>query len=1433
MTIQDLLDTLSAQAENGQITLDTSILSSEEVTNMQQAFGLASTDFLTLTNVTNQDITQPAGETILINAGTLTLFNAVAADIQLTFTLGDSGVELLLQCSMEDDWSLVESFPALDCFPFNATNSPFANNLFVYTSATASSFTPAFEAYADSSLELRIGLNYFNVTSLGDIPVLGALLSAYELPTDIVFGGTFSGTLTNGFPSFDLTCPLLTEVTILPGITFPEVDLRAVTQLDTEGNGSCSFGLSTETTDMSYFIELDESVTFVTFTVQGIEGMLPSLADLTNSDLVNTILPSGTDFSSFLPDSLADIFEAIQFQGATFTYNITDGSFDHICFAIGQDPNSPISIIGISFNDLVLQAQWNQNEDQSGLTAQIDFVGTASIGMVVFQDPFSFTLSASDASGSWELTEVTGAYEGTIKLVDVIAEVDSEVTVPEMFNEISFSEASIEASPRDATYTIHLSIEVALGFINASLDSLVNLDISQDDSGTTTFELSGDFNINSDNQFTFEVTLGEESSIQGSWANGDNPLGLSDIASAFGLLMPAVPSGLDLSLVAADLKYDFTNSVLVLEAASLNYGNAVFAAYQYPEWAFYFGLSVGEAINLSDLPLVNQVLPEEDTIAIEDLQILLTSAVLDPSNDQEEIDLINGFIEGGYPTIPDEGLISTAALSAQFDFGGLVYPISIATPATSSAATEATDSADDSTSSGTVIGETSGENQGTIPPPTESADGTTWFDIQKSFGPVNFEKIGFKYQDSMLWFLINASLEAAGLEISLEGLSVATPFDTFSPQFNIEGLGVAYSNTAVTISGAFEEVAPVDPVTLDFSGEVTISLDNVGISAIGSYAQINGQTSLFIFADVSGTFGGPGFFSVKGFSGGFGFNSTLRIPGQDEIDQFPFLASLSDDTVFGEDPSPTAVLETISGGEDPWVTPSVGDIWVGLGVQFTTYEIVASNAVITAEFGNSFLLALLGISTGQFPKEGSTTYAYIELELEAVFDPTDGLLSFSATLSPNSYLLDPSCQLTGGFALYFWYDPNAHSGDFVLTLGGYSPYYTPPSYYPSEPQVGFNWAIDDATSITGGLYFALTPAAVMAGGSLSVTYDSGCIKAWFDIYTDIVIWYNPFHFVADIGVDLGASVTVDLFGASTTISVDVGADLTLWGPATGGTVTVHLWIISFTIDFGADESSGQDKQSWSDFIQVLPAAENVVKHQVVTGLLAGAAPASGEGSQTTSTSDQPWVVRADAFEFTSEASIPLTELYIAGDDSFNKDGSGLNIKPMQETDLTSTMTLSIISEETQDDVLNDSWYIEYLYKSLPSALWGTGSSTELPDGDQLIADQLTGFRIKVPPPTLGASTGDIDLKWLQYDPLDPGICPLTLNLDPQGEQPSTSEQTIDEIEQIMSKAILAERDAIYGSFESLGLTGLNNASLNDLATHANALFVDEPLLTES
>src|SRR4029077_9028650 len=117
---------------------------------------------------------------------------------------------------------------------------------------------------------------------------------------------------------------------------------------------------------------------------------------------------------------------------------------------------------------------------------------------------------------------------------------------------------------------------------------------------------------------------------------------------------------------------------------------------------------------------------------------------------------------------------------------------------------------------------------------------------------------------------------------------------------------------------------------------------------------------------------------------------------------------------------------------------------------------------------------------------------------------------------------------TGGFAFCIWFGNNPHVGDFVVTIGGYHPAFSPPTGYPLVSPLVFNWPLRGGVTVKGGAYFAITPSAAMAGGSLQVLFHEGDLQAWFIAYANLLVRWNPFYFTANIGVSIGASFRLNL-----------------------------------------------------------------------------------------------------------------------------------------------------------------------------------------------------------------------------------------------------------------------------------------------------------------
>ncbi|MGH3522606.1 MAG: DUF6603 domain-containing protein, partial [Mycobacterium sp.] len=574
--------------------------------------------------------------------------------------------------------------------------------------------------------------------------------------------------------------------------------------------------------------------------------------------------------------------------------------------------------------------------------------------------------------------------------------------------------------------------------------------------------------------------------ISATWAAPTGTfLGFADLADALGLPPPQLPDGLDLRLSAAELTYNVTKGQFVIAARSASYGNAVFVAAPVtpssgapgattPATEYFATLAVGHDIDLSGLPLLGADRTFTDMCAVQNLQVVLSSATLDAT----AASAVNALVPGSYPTFPAAGTTAPIALSATLRFGTETIPISLG------AAAAAADP-----SAATIVGASKGGAAVVVVPPDQS-DGTVWFTVQKPFGPVTFERIGVRYDDGTLWFLLDATLAVGGLSLSLLGASIGSPITTFEPRFDLRGLGVAYANPPLAIGGGFARVEPTGGADFEYDGAVVVSLPQGGLIAYGSYAQASGEPSLFILARARGNLGGPPTFFVTGLVLGFGYNSSVRIPAPDAVVTFPLVGGLTNPALLGGPAAtPMQALGALTGGPDPWISHALGQTWLAAGVSFTTYELLESTALLLVEAGNELTVALMGISTARFPRSSSQRpYAQLQLQLLAVLRPAEGVFGVTATLTRNSFLIDPACVLTGGFAFFAWFDPSPVAGDFVVVIGGYHPNFVPPPHYPIVPRVGFSWSLDSTVSIAGTAYFALTPSAIMAGGALTVLY---------------------------------------------------------------------------------------------------------------------------------------------------------------------------------------------------------------------------------------------------------------------------------------------------------------------------------------------------------
>lgn len=723
---------------------------------------------------------------------------------------------------------------------------------------------------------------------------------------------------------------------------------------------------------------------------------------------------------------------------------------------------------------------------------------------------------------------------------------------------------------------------------------------------------------------------------------------------------------------------------------------------------FLFEVDMAAGVDLTQLPLVGKFFTPEQT-----LKITLQALALSQNFPKTEIDSLNGLIPEGVTPLPSQDLNQGVQLHPRIQFGHTVKDVSLPLAVNSSATAGAP-----------------------LAPSSSTPDTSVkWINLQKNFGPIHIGRVGVSYKEKCLWFLLDASLATGGLNISLEGLSVHSPINDFKPVFGLNGLGIDYRNGAVEIGGAFlkTDVERNGLTYTEYDGTAIIRAKAFTLSAIGSYAEVDGHTSLFIYAVLNMPLGGPAFFFVEGLAAGFGYNRSLILPPIDQIAPFPLV-----EEAMGKTPgvkNTGGLADELAKLRD-YIPPDIGECFIAVGLKFSTFKIVDSFALLSVAFGKHFEIDLLGLSRATVPPRVSKSpLAVVELALKARFAPDEGILAILAQLTSASYILSKNCHLTGGFAFYCWFPPNSLAGDFVITLGGYHPHFKKPSHYPTVPRLGFHWQVTKELSIKGDVYFALCSHALMAGGHLEALWHSGPIKAWFKAGADFLVSWKPLHYEARIYIDLGASYTFWFFGTRH-ITIDVGADLSIWGPEFAGKATIHLWIVSFTVHFGSS-SSKPNPIDWHTFkTSFLPADDKINSIAAKDGV------SRTMKKEESSDGKDHWVVNPKHFTLTTDTAVPIISAAKSAGGSIDLSGSntsfGIGSMAIPFGQLTSSYTVSI-TKTTDGTHVEDLFDFTPIKKKIPAGLWGKELTPDL-NGTKFIDNAACGFEITPKaPPTAGTS----------------------------------------------------------------------------------------------
>jgi hypothetical protein len=629
-----------------------------------------------------------------------------------------------------------------------------------------------------------------------------------------------------------------------------------------------------------------------------------------------------------------------------------------------------------------------------------------------------------------------------------------------------------------------------------------------------------------------------------------------------------------------------------------------------------------------------------------------------------------------------------------------------------------------------------------------SGDGPWFLPIQRAFGPVYLEQIGLgttyvasvtPRQLETISILLDGSVSLLGLIASVDklrlGYHVSRPFfDPSSWEVDVDGFAIAADISGLSLAGGLRKVPLESPLQgVEYLGMLKVAFGSYGLDVFGGYAHpttADGQgfASFFAFGVLHAPIGGPPAFFVTGIGLGFGINRELEAPDITNVNKHPFMQALR---ALGPPIDPMVQLEAMR----EIVKPAQGQYWVAAGISFTSFVLITGEIVVTVQFGDGLDIAILGLARAELPAP-ELTLVSIELALLARFSTKEGLLLVQAQLTENSWLLDKSVRLIGGFAFETWWKgPNA--GQFVVTVGGYHPRFHH-DRYPVVPRVGLTWQPADFISVKGGVYFALCSEALMAGVGIEVAAHIGPAHARLAFGGDAIVFFDPFWFSVEVYAEVDVGITIWLLFGSVDLELSFGVDVKVEGPPIFVTGHFSVMGVGIPFEFG-DQSNPADKALTNvEFAQKYLRGDKdaqVVQAAVIRGaLVAGKASGSDGGGQDKppdGSVDHPFRV-APEFQLTMVSTAPAEQLVLARDGeskSASVPAPDLGVAPMYSATLDTTLTLTLASVEPQPFTLQFVTLGARPPAAFPKGVWGEApnpNAPRVPEGETVNAsDGLT------------------------------------------------------------------------------------------------------------
>ena len=482
---------------------------------------------------------------------------------------------------------------------------------------------------------------------------------------------------------------------------------------------------------------------------------------------------------------------------------------------------------------------------------------------------------------------------------------------------------------------------------------------------------------------------------------------------------------------------------------------------------------------------------------------------------------------------------------------------------------------------------------------TAGSDGQGGFEVEVPIGEIggglSIDAIRLRLQDAGAAYQFGLTFRGATLELgpvlgTVDGLGIQATIEPRAQGGNLgpleldlgvippTGIGLSIDTDSVKLAGFLG----IEPDGYIGAAELRIQ-DSFGLSLVGLLTTRlpDGTQGISLLAIVSVELPSPIHIAYNIFFAGAG--GLLGLNRSVDVDRLTMglRTGAADNILFPKDV--VRNIHAIATDLKEIFPPTRDQFVVGPMVLLTwsTPPLIRAKVGLIVEFPNPISIVILGALRAALPTEKEAI-----LDLKVAFlgaiELDKGLIRFDASIY-DSYIGrgDFKFSFEGDISLRISYGARK---DFVNSVGGFHPLYSPPSYLrlPSPMRRVRVSLLKDNPRLSLSTYFAITSNTVQLGAELEFRFDVSAFAIVGDFGFDVLFQFNPFHFIAHVY----ASLAVKAGGADIlTLKLDFNLEgTTPW--IASGTATFHVLFWDVHAEFS--KTFGEPAQAPTPTVPILP-----------------------------------------------------------------------------------------------------------------------------------------------------------------------------------------------------------------------------------------------------